>query len=179
MRHKNHRHTLGLSSSHRSAMLSNMCSSLIEHGRIKTTLAKAKALRPFAEKIVTLAKKAEVSDTGEQKLHYRRQAIARIRNKDAVKKLFDEKVSEFTNRQGGYTRIYKIGQRRGDAAEVAIIELINASDEGYSKKKKKPASKKEAVEVVEAEETVEAEATEKVEAVSEETTAAETKEENK
>jgi large subunit ribosomal protein L17 len=163
-------------------MLSNMCSSLIEHGRIKTTLAKAKALRPFAEKIVTLAKKAEASETGEQKLHYRRQAIARIRNKEAVKKLFDERVTEFTNRQGGYTRIYKIGQRRGDAAEVAIIELIDAADEGYSKKKKKPASKKEAVEVTETEEKVEVEATETAEAPeasTEEAPAKEDKEENK
>ena len=86
MRHNKQRHKLGVTSSHRSAMLSNLCSSLIEHGRIKTTLAKAKALRPFAEKIITLAKKADASDTSDQKLHYRRLAIARIRNKGVVKK---------------------------------------------------------------------------------------------
>ena len=145
MRHNKQRHKLGVTSSHRSAMLSNLCSSLIEHGRIKTTLAKAKALRPFAEKIITLAKKADASDTSDQKLHYRRLAIARIRNKGVVKKLFDETAAEFKDRPGGYTRIYKTGQRRGDAAETAIIELVLESDEGYGKKNKNSAKKAVAV----------------------------------
>lgn len=164
MRHNKQRHKLGVTSSHRSALLSNLCSSLIEHGRIKTTLAKAKALRPYAEKVITLAKKADASDKSEQKLHYRRLAIAKIRNKIAVRKLFDETVSEFTSRQGGYTRIYKIGQRRGDASEIAIIELVPASDEGYGKKKKKATPKKEASEVVDETTEETAEVADKVEA---------------
>jgi large subunit ribosomal protein L17 len=137
MRHKKHNHTLGVTEPHRKAMLANLCSSLIEHGRIKTTLAKAKALRPFAEKVVTLAKKANVAEKTEDKLHFRRLAISKIRNKIAVRKLFDERVTEFVDRQGGYTRIYKIGQRRGDAAEVALIEFVSGSDEGYTKSKKR------------------------------------------
>jgi len=145
MRHGKHKHILGVKTAHRSALMANLCSSLLEHGRIKTTLAKAKALRPFAEKIITLAKKAKNSENPAQALHYRRLAIARVRNKAVIKILFDEKVEEFLNREGGYTRIYKLGARRGDAAETAIIELIDGDDEGYQKKKssKKKAKKAE------------------------------------
>lgn len=143
MRHKVHKHTLGLRSQHRAAVLANMASSLIEHGRIKTTLAKAKALRPFIEKVITLAKKAEGAEAKDS-LHFRRQAISRLRNVKAVHALFDEKVGEFSKRDGGYTRIYKLGNRKGDAAEMALIELIAGSDEGYSSKTKKSASKSKA-----------------------------------
>ena len=114
MRHSKRRHILGVSSSHRSAMLGNLSVALITHGRIKTTLAKAKALRPFIEKIITLAKKADQANDGARKLHFRRLAISRVRDKKAVAELFDNKVSEFSNRAGGYTRIYKLGQRVGD-----------------------------------------------------------------
>jgi len=124
-------------------MMGNLAVALITHGRIETTLAKARALRPFIEKIITLAKKAEKANDAARKLHFRRLAIARVRDKQAVAQLFDERVSEFVDRPGGYTRIYKIGQRIGDAAEMALIELIDGSDEGYSKPKKK-ASKKSA-----------------------------------
>ena len=141
MRHSKRRHILGVSSSHRSAMLGNLSVALITHGRIKTTLAKAKALRPFIEKIITLAKKADQANDAARKLHFRRLAIARVRDKKAVAELFDNKVSEFSNRPGGYTRIYKLGQRVGDAAEMGLIELINASDEGYTKRPKKKAAK--------------------------------------
>ena len=141
MRHSKRRHILGVSSSHRSAMLGNLSVALITHGRIKTTLAKAKALRPFIEKIITLAKKADQANDAARKLHFRRLAIARMRDKKAVAELFDDKVSEFSNRAGGYTRIYKLGQRVGDAAEMGLIELIDASDEGYSKRPKKKAVK--------------------------------------
>ena len=141
MRHSKRRHILGVSSSHRSAMLGNLSVALITHGRIKTTLAKAKALRPFIEKIITLAKKADQANDASRKLHFRRLAIARVRDKKAVAELFDNKVSEFSNRAGGYTRIYKLGQRVGDAAEMGLIELIDASDEGYTKRPKKKEAK--------------------------------------
>ena len=152
MRHSKRRHILGVSSSHRSAMLGNLSVALITHGRIKTTLAKAKALRPFIEKIITLAKKADQANDAARKLHFRRLAIARVRDKKAVAELFDNKVSEFSNRAGGYTRIYKLGQRVGDAAEMGLIELIDASDEGYPKRPKKKAAKSKAKVESEAEE---------------------------
>jgi large subunit ribosomal protein L17 len=166
MRHSKRRHILGVSSSHRSAMLGNLSVALITHGRIKTTLAKAKALRPFIEKVITLAKKADQANDAARKLHFRRLAIARVRDKKAVADLFDNKVSEFSERAGGYTRIYKLGQRVGDAAEMGLIELIDANDEGYPKRPKKKAAKSttkakakaEAEEVVE--ETPEAEVVE-------------------
>lgn len=141
MRHSKKRHKLGVSGPHRSAMMGNLAVALITHGRIETTLAKAKALRPFIEKIITLAKKAEKASDAARKLHFRRLAIARVRDKQAVAKLFDERVSEFVDRPGGYTRIYKLGQRIGDAAEMALIELIDGSDEGYESPKKKTAKK--------------------------------------
>lgn len=122
-------------------MMGNLAVALITHGRIETTLSKAKALRPFIEKVITLAKKAEKANDAARKLHFRRLAISRVRDKQAVAKLFDELVTEFTNRPGGYTRIYKIGQRVGDAAEMALIELIDGNDEGYEKPKKKAAKK--------------------------------------
>jgi large subunit ribosomal protein L17 len=136
MRHKTKRHILGVSASHRSALLGNLSVALIEHGRIKTTLAKAKALRPFIEKIITFAKKAEAANDSARKLHFRRLAISRVRDKHAVAKLFDERASEFASRSGGYTRIIKLGTRIGDAAEMALIEFLDASDEGYAKPKK-------------------------------------------
>ncbi|NQY32564.1 MAG: 50S ribosomal protein L17 [Coraliomargarita sp.] len=141
MRHSKRRHVLGVSGPHRSAMMGNLAVALITHGRIETTLSKAKALRPFIEKVITLAKKAEKANDAARKLHFRRLAISRVRDKQAVAKLFDELVTEFTNRPGGYTRIYKIGQRVGDAAEMALIELIDGNDEGYEKPKKKAAKK--------------------------------------
>ena len=144
MRHKNRKHKLGASGPHRSAMMGNLSVALITHGRIETTLSKARALRPFIEKVITLAKKAEKSNDTASKLHLRRLAIARVRDKVAVGKLFDERAGEFTERNGGYTRIYKLGQRIGDAAEMALIELIDGNDEGYVKKPKKKIAKKAA-----------------------------------
>ncbi len=144
MRHSNRKHKLGVSGPHRSAMMGNLAVALIQHGRIETTLPKARALRPFIEKVVTLAKKAEKANDAARKLHYRRLAIARVRDKQAVAKLFDELVTEFTERSGGYTRIYKLGQRIGDAAEMGLIEFVDGNDEGYNKKPKKKAAKKAA-----------------------------------
>ena len=90
MRHRKHNHQLGVKTAHRTSMLANLCCSLIENGRIKTTLARARALRPTIEKIITLAKKAHLAQDPAQKIHYRRLAISRLRSKSATKKLFDE-----------------------------------------------------------------------------------------
>lgn len=141
MRHRVHRQSLGVTREHRAAMLANMSTSLITYGRIKTTITKAKALRPFIEKIVTKAKKAAAKTEKKDKLHLRRLAMADVRDETAVSLLFDEKVSEFENRPGGYTRIYKLGPRKGDAAEMALIEFVKADDPGYKKPKKKGAGK--------------------------------------
>lgn len=149
MRHRKHRNQLGVKKEHREALLANLSTALIQHGRIKTTLKKAKALRPFVEKVITLAKKGTLAD--------RRIAIARVRDVHIVHELFEEKVEQFKERSGGYTRIYKIGTRRGDAAEMALIELIDADDEGYAKKGK-PKSKRAAKPAVEEVAAVEAEA---------------------
>ncbi len=136
MRHRKHHHQLGVKKEHRIALMANMASALIEHGRIHTTLAKAKALRPFVEKTITLAKRAQKASP-DRALYLRRLAISRVRNKTVVHKLFEERVEEFANRDGGYTRVYKIGRRLGDAAEMAIIELIDAEDEGYRSSRRK------------------------------------------
>lgn len=141
MRHRVHRQSLGVTREHRAAMLANMSVSLITHGRIKTTITKAKALRPFIEKVVTKAKKAAAKTEPKDKLHLRRLAMADVRDEAAISLLFDEKVSEFENRPGGYTRIYKLGPRLGDAAEMALIEFVKADDLGYKKPKKKATAK--------------------------------------
>ena len=142
MRHNKHHASLGVSREHRAAMLSNMAASLITHGRIETTLAKAKALRPFVEKVVTKAKQAASKTDKKDILHLRRLASRDVRDPAAIELLFGEKVKEFANRPGGYTRIYKLGaQRQGDAAEMALIELVKADDQGYKKAKKKGAAK--------------------------------------
>ncbi|OYV48867.1 MAG: 50S ribosomal protein L17, partial [Verrucomicrobia bacterium 21-51-4] len=144
MRHAKHNHTLGVKKEHRLALMANMASSLFTHDRIRTTVTKAKALRVYAEKIITLAKKASVAETPANKLHFRRLAIARLRNPSVVRELFDEKAVEFKDRLGGYTRIYKLGARKGDAAEMALIELVKGDDEGYTKRsdRHKAAAKK-------------------------------------
>lgn len=147
MRHKKHRASLGLTVSHRAAMLSNMSASLIEHGRIKTTFAKAKALRPFIEKVITKAKKAATFEKIDGKLdpralHLRRLALKDVRNEDAITLLFNEKCAEFANRPGGYTRIYKLGPRVSDAAHMALIEFVKADDQGYKKSKSRRSAKK-------------------------------------
>ncbi|MFC4994932.1 50S ribosomal protein L17 [Rubritalea tangerina] len=103
---------------HRRSLLANLTCSLIEHGRIRTTLAKAKALRPVAEKMVTLGKRGD--------LHARRQAVAFLQQKDAVKKLFAEIAPAAADRQGGYCRIIKLGARQSDSAPMALIEWVDA-----------------------------------------------------
>ena len=119
MRHRRKGRKLGRDASHRKALYANMCGALFEHGRIQTTEAKAKELRPIAEKLITLARK-DPGDVAAQ-----RQAVAYLRSKDAVHRLFHEVAPRFTERPGGYTRIVKIGPRPGDAAPMAYIELVD------------------------------------------------------
>lgn len=119
MRHRRNTTKLKRTAAHRRSLLANLACSLIQHGRIKTTLAKAKALRPVAEKLVTLAKRND--------LHTRRQAIAFLRQNDVVKKLFTEIAPAAAARQGGYCRITKLGQRMTDSAEMAYIEWVDAA----------------------------------------------------
>ncbi len=153
MRHKKHHASLGVTVEHREAMLSNLGAALIEHGRIQTTLTKAKALRPWIEKIITKAKKAgaipRIEKNGKQvltprALHLRRLALRDVRNEDMITKLFNETYKEFEKRTGGYTRIYKLGPRGSDAAHMALIEFVKADDPGYGKRKRRPAKAKKA-----------------------------------
>jgi large subunit ribosomal protein L17 len=140
MRHQKHHASLGVTREHRESMLSNLAASLITHGRIKTTLTKARVLRPFIEKAITKAKHAAAKTDKKDAVHLRRLVLSDIRDEDAVTLLFNETHKEFTNRAGGYTRIYKLGpQRLGDAAEMALIEFVKADDTGYKKSKGKKA----------------------------------------
>jgi len=143
MRHNKHHSSLGVTREHRKAMMSNMAASLITHGRIQTTLTKAKALRPFIEKVITKAKQAAAKTDKKDALHLRRLALSDVRDETALTLLFNEKYKEFVNRNGGYTRIYKLALPRvSDAAEMAIIEFVKADDKGYTKSKKPAKAKK-------------------------------------
>jgi large subunit ribosomal protein L17 len=117
MRHLKRTAKLGRTSEHRNAMLANLVCSLITHRRVTTTLAKAKAARSVAEKMVTLGKKGTI--------HHRRLAVARLHQEDAARVLFKEIAPAFKDRNGGYTRIIKMNQRNGDAAQRAILEWVN------------------------------------------------------
>jgi large subunit ribosomal protein L17 len=119
MRHQKKTVKLGRTAEHRKALLANQVCSLIEHQRIKTTLAKAKAVRPLAEKMVTLGRK--------NSLHARRTALAVLRHKESVKKLFDQIAPRTAERNGGYTRIIRLGQRKSDSAPMAFIEWVDAA----------------------------------------------------
>lgn len=116
MRHRKAGRKLGRTAAHRKAMLRNMVTSLFEHERIVTTVPKAKEARRVADKMITLAKRGD--------LHARRQAHSYIQSKDVVAKLFDEIQEQYADRQGGYTRIIRTGIRQGDAAQMAILELV-------------------------------------------------------
>jgi len=117
MRHARTGKKLGRDSAHRKALYANLACSLIEHGRIKTTQAKAKAVKPYAEKMITLGRRGD--------LHARRQALASLRVQDVVHKLFADIAPRMADRPGGYTRIIKIGHRAGDAAEMVYLELVD------------------------------------------------------
>lgn len=135
MRHKRIGRKLGVTTKHRKSMFRNMVTDLFRFDRIKTTDMKAKELKRIAEKLITLAK--------EGTLHKRRQAAAYIRDKDVLKRLFDEIAAKFKDRPGGYTRIIKLGFRKGDNTAVSIIELVEEEYKPAKKKKAKTAAKKE------------------------------------
>jgi large subunit ribosomal protein L17 len=150
MRHLKRTAKLGRTGTHRNAMLANMVCSLIIHRRITTTLAKARAARSVAEKMLTLGKKSlvaneaaeQISDSDKKRdliakaIHYRRLAASRLRQEDVVKTLFKEIAPLSRERVGGYTRIIKLGQRRGDAASMAILEWIDAQPGGSTSAEK-------------------------------------------
>ncbi len=139
MRHRVAGRKLSRHTQHRELMFRNMLVSLFQHGRIKTTLAKGKELRSWADKMISLGKKGT--------LHSRRQAFSRLRDEGIVKKLFEEIAPPLKDREGGYTRIYKMGWRPGDGAPLSLIELVSFSSS--EKKKKSPVKKaKEVLEKV-------------------------------
>ena len=117
MRHQRAGKKLGRDSAHRKALYANLAGALIEHGRIKTTEAKAKAVKPFAEQMITLGKRGDLAA--------RRQAVAELRSKDVVHKLFVDVAPRFAERPGGYSRIVKLGPRSGDSAEMVYLELVD------------------------------------------------------
>jgi len=138
MRHGKHVKKLGVKKAHRGAMLSNLANSLITHNRIKTTTTRAKVLQGRVEKLITLAKRGD--------LHARRQAFTVLRNRDNVKKLFDEVAGEFKNTGGGYTRRAFFGRRLGDGASLSVVELNiekKVVEESKGKKAKKSESAKQ------------------------------------
>jgi large subunit ribosomal protein L17 len=122
VRHRRAGKKLGRDSAHRKALYSNLAGQLIEHGRIKTTTAKAKAVKPFAEQMITLGKRGD--------LHARRLALAELRSQDVVHQLFSEVAPRFADRPGGYTRIVRLGPRNGDAAEMVYLELVDYEPAG-------------------------------------------------
>ena len=117
MRHQRSGRKLGRDSSHRKALYANLAGALIEHGRIRTTEAKAKAVKPYAERMITLARRGD--------LHARRQALSELRSQEVVHKLFADVGPRMADRPGGYSRIVKLGHRPGDAAEMVYLELVN------------------------------------------------------
>ena len=122
MRHRRSGRKLGRDASHRKALYANLASALIEHGRIKTTVAKAKEVRPIAEQMITLGRRGDIAA--------RRQAIKYLRSQEIVHKLFSEVAPRFADRPGGYSRIVKLGPRPGDAADMVYLELVDYEPAG-------------------------------------------------
>ena len=122
MRHARKGRKLGRDSAHRKALYANLACSLIEHGRIRTTEAKAKAVKPFAEQMITLGRRGD--------LHARRQAMAQLRSQEVVHRLFADVGPRFAERPGGYSRIVKLGPRQGDGADMVYLELVDYEIDG-------------------------------------------------
>ncbi|MBS2211545.1 50S ribosomal protein L17 [Carboxylicivirga mesophila] len=139
MRHRKKFNHLGRKSAHRKAMLANMASSLILHKRIKTTVAKAKALRMYVEPLIT---KTKDLNTVEERIHAQRTVFAYLKDKYAVKELFGEVAAKVADRPGGYTRILKLGNRIGDNAEMCLIELVDYNENMLESKKSSSAGKR-------------------------------------
>ncbi len=151
MRHKKVNAKLNRTAGHRKALYSNVATSLFEHKQVKTTIAKAKAVRKTVDRIITFAKRGSLAD--------RRQVLKTIHDKRVVKDLFDDIAPTYKERDGGYTRIIKLGRRKGDGAEIALLELVGyegvlmekhkSKEEGKTKKKEKQTSEKEKTEAEE------------------------------
>jgi len=141
MRHGKKVNHLGRKTAHRKAMLANMACSLIEHKRINTTVAKAKALKQFVEPLITKSK-VENNQTAEQGMHNRRLVFKNLRSKYAVTELFGEVANKVGDRAGGYTRIIRLGNRLGDNAEMAMIELVDYNDVYNAGKPKKKSTRR-------------------------------------
>ena len=212
MRHRIRKAKLGRTTEHRTSLLANLVSNLIKHRRIRTTLAKAKAARVVADKMVTLSKKGLAADEPKDGLHYRRLIASRLRcqprhhfpkvkgrsgadqrkywreNEDVVRILMEDITPGFEDRQGGYTRVIKLGRRRGDAAEMAYLEWVADGDkperESKSSKKKskpkaeEPKAEEETSEAAEAEDVTEEATAESEEAATEEEESSEETEES-
>ena len=143
MRHRKSGRKLKRTASHRKATLSALSTSLIKHKRIKTTLAKAKETRMVVEKIITRAKNAVAAEGEQKNVHARREIARYIKDRDAIKELFTEIATKVATRPGGYTRVVKLGQRHGDAAEVAVLELVDFNTgQAPAKPVAKPKAKK-------------------------------------
>ena len=142
MRHRKKGRKLNRTASHRKALLRNLANQIIEHKEIKTTTAKAKEARSTVERLITYAKKGD--------LHHRRLAFGFLRNKESIKILFDEIAPAFAEREGGYTRVLKLGRRQGDSASISILQLVGfekLTDSSKPEKKKKAKKKEAAAEV--------------------------------
>lgn len=128
MRHKVAGKHLGRSSGHRKALRRNLISDLVRHERITTTEAKARAIRAEAEKMITIAKRSLAHQDPARAVHGRRLLMARLNNRDAVTKIFNELAPRYQDRPGGYTRMYKLGMRKGDAAPMALLEMVDREE---------------------------------------------------
>lgn len=179
MRHAKRVKKLGRKSQHRKAMLRNLTTSLIKHERIVTTVQKAKALRAVVEPIITRARKANKVTEMEKVLHHKREVLKKIKDRSTIVKLFEDIALRYMDRDGGYTRIYKLGNRKGDNAEMALIELVEEQLDTTKKSTTKTKSTKTKIGKVEkttkdkpkakATKTTEKKAEEKVEEKAEET----------
>ncbi|MBT6502117.1 MAG: 50S ribosomal protein L17 [Deltaproteobacteria bacterium] len=152
MRHLRAGKRLGVTTSHRKAMMRNLVTALLEHGEIKTTITRAKEMRKYFDKMIGLGKK--------QDLHSRRQALAFVKSKEAIKKLFDEYGPLYEDRNGGYTRIFRLGQRLGDNAQMALIQMVDIKEGEKPVQKDAPEAIEEIKSELKSEETAEVTAVE-------------------